>query len=308
MSFQPSSLQGMFPALPTPVDAAGRFDPRALGVLVDYLFDGGMAGVVALGGTGEYLALLPDERIEVVRATVRAARGRGPVIAGVLAPGFREAVRDGKALRAAGADLLMLVTPYYVASTQAALREYFAAYADEVGAPTLLYDIPYKTMVTVQPPTIAGMVDDGSIVGMKACNPDIGHFLQVAALVGERIAVLSGEDHLLPVHVAAGARGSIHATANLFPRQCLRIFELARGGRTGDALEALHGMGELLQAVFAEGNPGPLKEALAMIGLPVGNALRPLGPPSAGLRQRLLPVVRELRQRELELAGRSGAA
>jgi 4-hydroxy-tetrahydrodipicolinate synthase len=309
MPISKSDLSGIFPAVPTPVDSNGRFDRKALGRMIDYLFEGGMAGVAALGGTGEFLALLPEERIEVVEATVEAVRGRGPVIAGVLNPGFREAVRDGKALTKAGADALMLVTPYYVASTQSALRDYYRAFADSVGAPTLLYDIPYKTMVTVHPDTIAGMAEDRSIVGMKACNPDISHFMQVIAQVGDRIAVLSGEDHLLPVQLAIGASGSIHATANLFPRQWGRIYELAADGRVRESLRELESMRPLMNAVFSEGNPGPLKEALAMIGIPMGDALRPLMPPASGLRERLLPILKDLQQREQALArGQSATA
>lgn len=298
MAISRTDLQGIFPAIPTPVDKQGNFNKQALGPMIDYLFKGGMSGVVALGGTGEYLALTAKERIEVVERTVDAVRGRGPVIAGILAPGFREAVDAGKALTKAGADVLMLVTPYYVASTQASLREYFRAYAQEVGTPTLLYEIPYKTMITVHPDTVEGMTDDGSIVGMKACNPDIGHFMQVVAQVGQKIAVLSGEDHLLPVQLAIGACGSIHATANLFPRQWKHIYDLACHGDLTQSLKELEVMRPIMQAVFSEGNPGPLKEAMAMIGLPVGSALRPLTEPSDALLERLQSLIPALFERE----------
>jgi len=298
MTLSRTDLQGIFPAIVTPVDNQGRIDQPAFKPMIDHLFAGAMKGIVALGGTGEYLALTREERIDAVAHTVEAVNGRGPVIAGVLDPGFREAVAAGKALTRAGADALMLVTPYYVASTQAALREYFRAYAQEVGAPTLLYDIPYKTMVSTHPDTIAAMVEDRSIIGMKACNPDMGHFMEVAARVGQQIAVLSGEDHLLPVQLAVGACGSIHATANLFPRLWQRIYGLAEQGDLRGSLQELECMRPLMQAVFAEGNPGPLKAAMAMIGLPVGDALRPLAPPSSALRTRLQALIPALLERE----------
>jgi len=298
MTLSRTDLQGIFPAIVTPVDDRGRIDEHAFKPMIDHLFAGGMKGVVALGGTGEYLALTREARIAVVAHTVEAVNGRGPVIAGVLDPGFRDAVAAGKALIRAGADVLMLVTPYYVASTQAALREYFRAYAQEVGAPTLLYDIPYKTMVSTQPDTIAAMVEDRSIIGMKACNPDMGHFMQVAAQVGEQIAVLSGEDHLLPVQLAVGACGSIHATANLLPRLWQRIYDLARQGDLRQSLQELERLRPLMQVVFSEGNPGPLKAAMAMIGLPVGRALRPLAPPGEGLYARLQSLLPALWERE----------
>lgn len=304
MSITRNDLRGIFPAIPSPVDAKGRFDKFAVRPMIDYLFDGGMSGVVALGGTGEFLALSPKERIEVVSVTAQAVNGRGLIIAGVLSPGFREAVESGKELIRAGAGVLMLVTPYYVASSQAALREYFRAYAQEVGAPTLLYDIPYKTRVTVHPDTIAGMVEDGSIVGMKACNTDIDHFTRVVEQVGEKIAVLSGEDHLLPLHLAIGATGSVHATANLFPRQWKQLYDLACRGELSSALEQLARMRPVMQALFSEGNPGPLKATMAMIGLPVGHALRPLCPPSPDLKGRLEKIIAPFLEEERRLASR----
>jgi len=303
-SLTKSDLTGIFPAIPTPVNSEGRFDRAALRSLINYLFDGGMSGMVALGGTGEYLALLPEERIEVVEATVEFTQRRGPVIAGVLAPGFREAVRAGKDFMKAGADALMLVTPFYVASPQAAIREYYKAYAEEVGAPVLLYEIPYKTMVAMRPETVAEISDDGSIIGMKACNLDVNQYAQLIEQVGNKIAVLSGEDHLMPLHLGLGAPGAIHATANLFPRVWAEVYAMAAGGDLRAAMKELHALRPMMNAVFAEGNPGPLKEALAMIGMPVGPALRPLGPPSAETRERLRAVLPALLEREKTLAVR----
>ena len=298
MTLTKAGLTGIFPAVPTPVDAAGRLDRQALRRLVDHVFDGGATGLVGLGGTGEYLALLPEERVEVIAATVEAARGRGPVIAGVLAPGFREAVRAGQELTRAGADALMLVTPYYVASSQAAIREYYQAFGEAVGAPTILYEIPYKTMVTLRPETVAEIASDGHAIGMKACNLDIAQFTQLVAQAGDRIAILSGEDHLLPIQLAIGATGSIHASVNLFPRLWGEIYRLAAGGDLAGALAGTQALKPMMDAVFAEGNPGPLKEALAMIGLPCGDALRPLGPPSEATKARLRAVLPGLVERE----------
>jgi 4-hydroxy-tetrahydrodipicolinate synthase len=133
---------------------------------------------------------------------------------------------------------------------------------------------------------------------MKACNPDMGHFMQVTSLVGDKMAVLSGEDHLLPIHLATGASGSVHALANLFPRQWRRIYDLACQGDLARSLKELDLMRPAMQALFSEGNPGPLKEAMAMIGLPVGAALRPLGGPSRDLLEKLRTMVPALYQRE----------
>ncbi len=272
-------LTGLYPALPTPTDAKGNVDRAATAKLVDFLCGSGINGLVPVGGTGEYAALSPDDRRIMVETTVEAAAGRVPVVAGILAPGFKEAVQAAKDFAGAGAAGVMLVTPYYVIPTQEGLREYFRAFAQEVDLPVLLYEIPYRTGVALKAETIAQMVDDRSIIGMKACNPDFNQFIRLIGLVGDRISVLSGDEPFFATHVAMGARGGILATANFFPKVWQEIFALASAGNLKAALAKQRRLAPLLDAVFSETNPGPLKEAMAMLGMPVGHALLPLTPP-----------------------------
>ena len=272
-------LIGLYPALPTPTDANANVDCAATTKLVDFLCGSGVNGLVPVGGTGEYAALSPDDRRIMVETTVEAAAGRLPVIAGVLAPGFKEAVQAAKDFTAAGAAGVMLLTPYYVTATQDGIREYFKAFAGEVDVPVLLYEIPYRTGIALKAETIAGMADDRSIIGMKACNPDFNQFARVIGLVGDEISVLSGEEPFFATHVAMGARGGVLATANFFPKIWQEIFALASAGNLKAALAKQQRLLPLLDAVFSETNPGPLKEAMAMLGMPVGHALRPLQQP-----------------------------
>jgi 4-hydroxy-tetrahydrodipicolinate synthase len=287
-------LAGLYPALPTPTDTAGRVDRAATVRLIDFLCAAGVNGLVPVGGTGEYAALSPRDRLSMVEITVEAAADRVPVVAGVLAPGFREAVQAGRDFAAAGASGLMVITPYYVTPSQEGIREYFRAFATEVDAPVLLYEIPYRTGVALRAETIAGIVDDGSIVGMKACNPDLAQFARVMAMVGDRISVLSGEEPLFATHVTMGARGGVLATANLIPKAWHEIFALATAGDLRAALARQRQITPLLDACFAETNPGPLKEAMAMVGLPVGSALRPLQRPRPDTIDRLRAAIAAL--------------
>lgn len=133
---------GILPAFPTPTQADGSVDRTALTRLVNALIDSGAHGLVPIGGTGEFTALSAQGRIDAVEATVHAAHGRVPVVAGVLSPGFADAVEAGAAFRAAGADALLLIAPFYVTPTQAGIRDYFKAYRDKVDIDILLYDIP----------------------------------------------------------------------------------------------------------------------------------------------------------------------
>ncbi len=303
MALHRSMIKGIMPALTTPIDpATGTVARKAVRSMVEHVVAGGAGGLIPVGGTGEYAALSPADRTAMVEATVEAGRGRVPVIAGVLAPGLREAIQAGRDFLAAGADGLMLIAPFYVTPTQEGIRDYYKAYADAIGGPVLLYEIPYRTGVALKADTIAAIAEDGSIVGMKSSNPDMGQFTRVLALCGEKIGVMSGEEPLLPTCVAMGAVGGVLATAVLFPRIWGEIYELARAGNLKAALGRHKELAAMLAAVFAECNPGPLKAAQAMIGMPVGPALPPLRAPSKEVADRLAATLPPLQAYEARLA------
>lgn len=295
MALTHDRISGIWPAYPTATTKAGAVDAPALARLVAHCLDGGASGLVPIGGTGEYTALSPSERAEVVAASVAAAAGRVPVVPGILSPGYRDALAAGRDFAAAGASALMLITPYYVTPSQAGIRDYFKRYRDALDLPLLLYDIPYRTRIVVEPDTIAAMVEDGSIVGMKACNTDFTHFSKVSALVGDRMAILSGEDFLFPAHVTLGAVGGVIATASLIPRPFVDILDLVRSGRRAEALAIHRKLFAFLDAIFAETNPGVLKPALAAVGLPVGDVLPPLQPAGPATIRRMHEALDGLR-------------
>lgn len=290
MTLTAEQFTGIYTAIPTPI-SNDEVDTAAVHRLVDFLCRAGIRGLVPAGGTGEYAALSASDRVRLVEATIEAAAGRCKVVAGVLATGFKEAVAAGQDFLKAGADGLMLVTPYYVHGPQAGIRQYFSRYAGTVGTPVVLYEIPRRTGVALQADTIAGMVEDGSIIGMKACNEDMAQFTSLVELVGDRISLLSGEEMLLPAHVALGARGGVIATSSIYPKRWLEIFELMRTGNTVQGLAAHAALAPFLSAAFCEPNPGPLKAALEMIGLPVGDVLLPLQTPSEHTRTRLKAAI-----------------
>ncbi|SDV48976.1 4-hydroxy-tetrahydrodipicolinate synthase [Chitinasiproducens palmae] len=281
MQIDQSALAGIFPAFPTPFDARGEIDLKRLDTLVDALIAGDAAGVVPVGGTGEYTALSPAERTRVVSATVDAARGRVPVIAGVVSPGYAEALETGKRFADAGADALLLVTPFYVTPTDAGVRAYFERYRAALDIPLLLYDIPARTRYATAPATIAAMAkDDGSIVGMKACNTDLNAFARTVALAGAHMAILSGDDQLYVHHVLLGATGGILTAASLLPRVWSRIHTIAANGDAAIALREHAWLAPLLDALFSESNPGPAKKAFELLGDGLGPVRLPLVAPA----------------------------
>jgi 4-hydroxy-tetrahydrodipicolinate synthase len=276
-------LSGIFPAIPTPVRDDDSIDAAAVDALFRWLLAQGIDGVVPLGGTGEYGALARAERRRMAALSVKAMAGRGPVIAGVLDTGLHDALQSGKELAAEGVDGLLVLTPYYTNPTQAGIRDYFLRYADASPVPILIYEIPYRTRIAIDPKILHELSRHERIIGMKACNTDMYHFLQVVAGVHESFAVLSGEDSLFPLHIASGARGGIVVTASLLPRAWRDIFEAASSGRVADAIAMHRRLIPLMNMTFAETNPGPMKAVMDLIGVNAPRLLAPLVSPAPAL-------------------------
>ena len=297
-----AQLRGIFPALPTPVRADDSVDADAARALLRYLLPQGIAGVVPIGGTGEYGALPREERVRMTALCAEEASGRVPVLPGVLDPGFHDALAAGKAFADAGADALMVLTPYYTTPTQRGIRDYYLRYADASPVPLLIYEIPYRTRIAIAPEVLHELSRHENIIGMKACNTDMYHFLKVAAGVDVDFAMLSGEDTLFPVQMAAGARGGILVTATLLPRTWNKLYELASTGRTREALALHKQLIPLLDMAFAETNPGPIKSVLDLVGAAAPRVLDPLVPPAGELQQRLRAEMTARLQDEAKLA------
>ncbi|MET0638380.1 MAG: 4-hydroxy-tetrahydrodipicolinate synthase [Hyphomicrobium sp.] len=296
-------LSGILPALPTPVRADDSVDEKAVAALFAWLLDQGIDGVVPLGGTGEYGALSRRERSRMARLSAKAMSGKGPVIAGVLDTGFHDALEAGKEFAADGVDGLLVLTPYYTNPTQAGIRDYFLRYADASPVPILIYEIPYRTRIAIDPKIMHELSRHERIIGMKACNTDMYHFLQVVAGVDDDFAVLSGEDSLFPLHIACGARGGIVVTANLLPKAWREIYDAAAGGRIGDAISMHRRLIPLMNMAFAETNPGPMKAVMDLIGVDAPRMLSPLVSPSpvltANLRAELIKQLAKSERRTL---------
>lgn len=289
-----TQLRGILPATPTPVHADDTINIPASKKLFSWLLQQGIDGIVPLGGTGEYGALPRSERIKFAELTVEAMAGKVPVIAGVLDTGYHDALQAGREFAKAGVDAVLVLTPYYTNPTQAGVRDYFLRYADASPVPILIYEIPYRTRIAVQPEIMHELSRHERIIGMKACNTDMYHFLQVVAGVGPDFTVLSGEDSLMPLHVAAGAKGGIVVTANLLPRAWRQIFDLAAAGRTQEALALHRQFIPMMNMAFAETNPGPMKAVMDLIGVDAPQMLAPLVQPAPDLTARLHKEVARL--------------
>ena len=286
MTLSHDRISGLYTAIVTPFTDDGEVDLAALQRLVRFQIDAGAAGVVPIGGTGEYPALSRDERRDIVAACVDAADGK-PVVPGVLSTGFKDAVEAGKDFSAVGAAAVMTVTPYYAPGVEEGMRTYFRNYRDAVDVPVLLYQIPRRTTVAVTAEGVQAMAEDGSIIGMKYSSYDVPEFIRTVRFAGDRIAILSGEEPLFATHVVLGARGGVLASATIHPRIWLEILELARQNRLNDALALQEKIDPVVSAIFTETNPGPLKRYMALAGMPVGGVRLPLMEPGAQTLARL---------------------
>jgi len=214
----------------------------------------------------------------VVRDTVAASQGRVPVIAGVLATGYEDALRAGLAAKDAGADALMVVTPYYTLGSEDGVKAYFERYREAVGLPLLLYEIPRRTQVELRAETIAQLVGEGVLIGIKYSGSDFAKLTRLIQMAGDTLAVLSGEEPLFPAALALGAVGGVLAVSNLDPAPWVRMQTLVDGGQMQQALRLHQRYAPLTDAVYSEMNPVGLKAALQIKGFAFGEARLPLLP------------------------------
>lgn len=290
-----NDLKGIIPALPTLVQDDDSLARAELARLVDHCYAGGATGLLPIGGTGEYGALSHQTRVDTVALCAERSGEDKIVIAGVLDTGYYDAIRAGKDYAAAGADALLVLTPYYTNPTQRGIRDYFLRYADESPVPVLLYEIPYRTRIAITPEVTHELSRHPNIIGMKACNTDMYHFLQVAAGIDDSFTILSGEDSLFPLQMVAGAKGGILVTASMLPQLWVRMYEQLVAGDVNGALAAHRGLLPMIRLAFAETNPGPIKSILDLFGIDAPRMLLPLEPCDPALSSALRAQVQQLK-------------
>ena len=272
--------KGIMPPLPTPTTADGEINVPVLKKIINFVIDNGCHGVVPLGGVGEFNSISAKNRQLVVETTVEEVNGRVPVIAGVVQTSLFDAVDSAKTFKAAGADAILTLAPYYQKPTQAGVREYFKALKGMIDMPVMLYDTPDNTHLIIDPTTILGLVEDGSLDALKASNHIIDHFNHVLPLIKGRIPIFAGETPFFAVFLAMGADGGMIGNACLMPRYILKIYELASSGRLQEALAAQHKLFPLTAALAKGPYFSSFKQMMSLIGFEVGKPLLPLLPVS----------------------------
>lgn len=258
-------FRGAATALVTPLTPAG-VDYEALGRLIDWQIGQGIDALVIAGTTGEGSTLTYDEHQEVIRYSVERAAGRVPIIAGSGSNDTNRAVTLSRFSCDAGADALLVVTPYYNKATQKGLIAMYTAIADAVDRPIILYNVPSRTGVNIEPATYLALADHPNIVGIKEANGNISKIVETARLVGDKLDIYSGNDDQVVPILSMGGSGVISVLSNVMPAQthemCAKFFA---GDVTGAAKLQMDYL-PLINALFSEVNPIPVKAAMAAMG------------------------------------------
>lgn len=259
-------LTGSLVALVTPMLAEGGIDEAALARLVDWHAATGSEGLVVAGTTGESPTLTRDEHAHLLRRTVELAAGRIPIIAGTGSNSTEQTLDMSRHARAAGADALMLVTPYYNKPPQRALAAHFRTVAEAVALPILLYNVPSRTGVDLLPETVAELAAVPGIVGIKEASARLERVAELRRRCGADFALLSGDDATAAAFMLAGGDGVVSVTANVVPERIRRLAAAARGGDVEVARALDRELVPLNRALFVESNPIPVKWALYRMG------------------------------------------
>ncbi len=288
-------LSGLGVALATPFTPGGEVDLPAFRRLVRHCVKGGVEFFVPLGSTGEAATLLEAERDAVISACLEEAEGR-PVIAGTGSNATRQACAWTKRAQALGATGALVVTPYYNKPTLAGLVAHYDAVADAApGLPLVLYNVPGRTGQNVTPAMLAKLWENEAIVAVKESSGNLAQIGEIARALPEGKALLSGDDGLALPSIALGAHGLVSVLGNLLPAQTKAMVAGALAGDRAKALVLHQQLLPLMDALFLESNPGPLKAGLAHLGLSEDVLRLPLVSAEAGTRAKLVAALEAAR-------------
>ncbi|HNV45745.1 MAG TPA: 4-hydroxy-tetrahydrodipicolinate synthase [Spirochaetota bacterium] len=280
-------FEGLHTALVTPFKDGG-IDYDALERIVELQIAGGVDGILPMGTTGESPTVSYEEHKEFIRRVVKLARGRVKVIAGTGSNATDEAICLSKAAADDGVDGIMLVNPYYNKPPQRGMVAHFAAIAQAVPLPVIIYNIPGRTGINFLPESLTELADRcANVVAVKEATGDIAQMMRTIELLGDRITLLSGDDNLLLPVLSIGGRGVISVLSNAFPAEVKRVIVDYEAGRIDEARANFYRLLPLCRAMFLETNPIPVKAAMELLGHCSSDVRLPLMPLSEENRRAL---------------------
>ncbi|MCY8372054.1 4-hydroxy-tetrahydrodipicolinate synthase [Bacillus haynesii] len=281
-------------AMVTPFDKNENIDFQKLSKLIDYLLNNGTDSLVVAGTTGESPTLSEEEKIALIQYSVKEAAGRAPIIAGTGSNNTKASIKLTKKAEEAGADAVMLVTPYYNKPSQEGMYRHFRAIAEETSLPVMLYNVPGRTAASIAPETTIRLAEIPNIIAIKEASGDLDAITKIVAETPEDFAVYSGDDSLTLPALSVGARGIVSVASHIVGPEMQEMIKHYTEGNTAQAALIHQKLLPLMKGLFAAPNPSPLKTALQLKGLDVGSVRLPLIPLNEDERLRLSSLMNGL--------------
>ena len=285
---------GVGTALVTPFTSTGALDEAAVRRLGRRQIEAGIHFLVPCGTTGETPTLTEAERIRTVEILAEEAAGKTPILAGAGGYDTNEVIHAAAQMKKAGATGLLSVTPYYNKPTQEGLYLHYKAIAESTDLPIIVYNVPGRAVVNVEPKTLARIATLPNIVGVKEASGNIGQMVDICHLLPSDFLVLSGDDALTLPLMAVGGRGVISVASNEIPAEMVQMVEAAARGDFAAALAVHNRILPLLQVNFVEANPLPVKSAMAMMGLLEETFRLPMCPPTTASKDKIRSVLHQM--------------
>ena len=283
-------FHGIVPAIATPFTDDYRLDEGRLRALIDWYIENGVHGISVGGSQGEFFALEREEHIRLTEVAARAVNGRVPLYAGTGTITTRGSIALTQAAEASGADVAMIITPFFISPTADELVEHYRAIAAATKLPVMLYNNPPRTGVNVLPRVFLRCAAIDNIIGIKDSSGDVTQLAEYVRLTGGKKIVFAGRDTIILSTVVHGGSGAISPAANVFPRLVVRLYDALRAGEMKEA-QRLSDILAPLRAAWELGSFPVIKEAMALVGRSAGPARLPITPLSAEKRAELKRVL-----------------
>jgi 4-hydroxy-tetrahydrodipicolinate synthase len=279
--------EGIIPAMITPFTQNDEIDEQAIRLLVNRFIEAGAHGIFCLGTNGEFFSLTYDEKVRIAEIVMDEVSGRIPIYMGTGGITTRDVVKLSREMERIGINALSVITPYFLPFSQKELLQHYKTLSDSTSLPILLYNIPARTGVSLEPKTVAELSELPNIVGIKDSSGSFENILQYIERTHPEFSVLAGTDSLILWTLLAGGKGAIAATANIAPSLVVSIYEHWRKGELTEAHQLQNQLRTVRNAIQKGTLPAALKEAMNVLGLSVGRARDPVSEVSKETKEAL---------------------
>lgn len=286
-------FKGAGVALVTPINSDGSVNYDELEKLIEFQIKNGTDAIISCGTTGESATLSSQERNNLIEFTVKKVDGRIPVIAGTGCNNTKQALENSLSAEKLGVDGLLIVTPYYNKTSQSGLIKHYEYIADRVKTPIILYNVPSRTGVSIKPQTYLKLSKHENIVAVKEASGDISSLAETISLCKDNLAVYSGNDDQTVPILSLGGIGVISVFSNICPKECHEMVQSYFDGDTEKSKEIQLKYLKLMNAMFCDVNPIPVKEALNLMGFNTGRCRMPLDILSESNYEKLKEILKE---------------